>query len=323
MSEFWDLYRDGVTQSWLKEFQSCRVKQDHGFRKALQPVYWTSSFALDFGDLFHRCLDEVYTYFSLTQEMPHWKGILADLKEEAESKQTELTTEKQRYTLDINYGFAEILLREYLKIWKADFENKKWVSLEEIFDVPFPSQLYPDRTIRVRGKRDGKYRTNNGELWLFETKTKGRIEDETILQKLSFERQVMLYSWAETQQSGELYRGVLYNLVRRPMLRHGAKESTTEFLARVRADVESRHDHYFMRCEAPFNPITMMTWRKKFKALMWDVEHWWLFPESTYENSESCGYGDNVCPYLPLCSTGDMTKYRPARGLFGELSVIK
>lgn len=321
---YWDLYRDGVTQSSLGTFLSCPERMRLSYKEGLTPARWVgSTFALDFGDLFHRGLDEIYTFWREEGSVPSFRSILNDLRDTDEAKVNVMMTEAQLYNMEINYGFAEILLREYLKHWKLDFGDVAWEGLEEKFDIPYASQIYPGRNIRIRGKMDGRYRIGaHNDLWLFETKTKSRIEDSIIADKLSYDLQVMVYMWALSELVGEQVKGVKYNLIRRPGLRHGVRETTQGFLDRVRADVEGRPEHYFLRYEAALDPHEIDRWKKDMQSIMLQIERWFR-GDFNYKNPGACGGGFVTCPYIDICGKQDYTAFTKNKILFTELTVMQ
>jgi hypothetical protein len=196
----------------------------------------------------------------------------------------------------------------------------KWEGLEEKFDVEVPSQLFPGKKIRLRGKRDGRYREADNGLWLFETKTKSRIDDIVIAKKLSFDTQVMVYAYTIFLEHGEWIRGVKYNLIRRPGLRHKIGESNAQFLQRIQDDVECRPDHYFMRYEATLSKEEFGQYTHEFAHMIQDIELWYA-NDINYRNPNSCGFGNYVCPYMNICSTGNRTGFVKSLALYPELSV--
>lgn len=325
----WNPYRDGVTQGLLQKFLTCPEKLRLSCVDGIQPIARgvMGNPALAFGNLFHETLDTIYTSH---RESPLYlssiRGVIRDCLRESEQRDRQIlntamnSTPEDLNTLEENYGFAEIMLTAYFEHWKEDFETFEWVGLEETFSVPYtsPSQTVP---IQIRGKFDGIFRVG-GKLWLFETKTKGRIEEDSICDRLPYDLQVCLYLWAMEKIYGESPQGVVYNLVRRPQLRRSVKESLPEFLERVSVDVTARPAFYFIRYNVSFLEDERTKWKTEFDGIVDQLMSWW-WGKFHYRDSTACSSRFGNCEFLPVCGRNDRTNYERRSEVFPELNQLE
>jgi hypothetical protein len=322
----WDLYRDGVTQGFLEAFKACPEKARLLAVEGLAPL--RTGGALSFGSLFHEALDVLYTYAMQEGEFPDVDVVLHSLEERDRVKINEADGEDTGVLLqemELNYGMAEPLLKAYLERWSKDLSLYNWQALEQKFGEEGDGCRWLDSTanggkgewIRVRGKMDGVFKMN-GNLWLFETKTKARIEDPALMDRLGYDLQVNLYLWAVRRLYGERPRGAVYNLVRRPQLQQGKHETVHQFCERIRADIASRSDFYFTRLNAAITPQDQLFWEGEFDDLMRQVVKWYN-GEFHYRNSHSCS-SPWACQYLPICGRGDRSRFRRKDDVYPELT---
>jgi hypothetical protein len=228
----WDLYRDGVTCSFMTKFltckEQCRLHYAEGWRSI------KSSKPIEFGNCIHWCLAEIFSNGFDGAQIPkvikkydkYWNTKVPN------PTQFQLDQQNEVYKLSLP------VLLGYFKKWPAE-DKKDWEMVEEVFDVEMLG-------IRLRGRIDGAIKKGKG-LYLFETKTKSRIDEETIVRMLPVDLQVMTYMTAIRKITGRTPKGVIYNLIRRPGLYQRKTESENEYYKRVHADVMSRIGHYYMQ----------------------------------------------------------------------------
>ena len=298
---------DGVTQGFLEKFmccpQKCRMSMVDGWTKD------KTSDALIFGDLVHGVFDKLYTEFR-----DHPKGFDPVLQVAlflGESDRNWRNSHNRATAIQVQQWeecmlSAEVLLPLYCQHWRKDFSDVEWVSLEEKFDVPFPIKTYEGpRSIRIRGKLDGNMRIRK-KLWLFETKTKSQVDDNTIIDCLPIDLQVNTYSWADREMYGELPHGVKYNVLRRPLLRMGKKETYPEFRKRMHNDIVSRPDWYFNRYELQLDVDEHDATVRNTHNILLDVYDWARWGRGhQYYNPSYCSGKYGTCEYLGICSRND------------------
>lgn len=314
-SQFWDLYRDGLTQGLLGRFLGCPERHRLAMVEGLSKI--RTGGALAFGSLFHEVLDVVARSHETAPTPGKILEIVSSIEKRDRDKLVKMAANAQQLQeLEENFGLAEVVLQEYFVRWRQDFETKRWVCVEEHFSVPY--QGTRRLRIPVRGKWDGLYRTGaSNALWLFETKTKARIEEDNIADMLGFDLQVCLYLWAAEQVYGERPVGVLYNIVRRPQLKQNQKETRPQFLQRVGADIRQRPEFYFQRMEAVITDEDMRKWQGEFHSMVRQLESHFE-GQFHFRNPMSCT-GKGTCEFLPVCSRGDRFGLEKREHTFPEL----
>jgi hypothetical protein len=288
---------------------TCRQKAAYGLLEQLTTN--GGSTPLLFGNLVHRVLELTYADKNPGYAMEHLETAANELApvDNAEYEDYEICL-----------GWAEALIPSYFLFWgKKDFESMRWEHLEGEFGVPYDMGL-GRMTIPLRGKIDGAYRIGtNNSLWLFETKTKGQIKEDFLLEQLSFDFQINYYCNVLTKISGVRPKGVNYNILRRPNLRRSSSETLKNFVERCQADIIKRPEFYFQRYEVAVTEKDMDKWNREFKVIMQLFEQWVSNPEYyTYKNPNACSiYG--VCPYMRICANGDRSGYVGKESHFPEL----
>lgn len=313
--KFYNIERDGITQSLLSIFMSCR-------RAALWYLQgWvlkSPSFPLTFGSITHGILERVYTDIRLgklrsspsrEQTLKYIDRVEKIWKEEnprADAKATELK--------ELSLLVAEATMPLYFDYWSKDLKGIVWEKIEGNFKTPF---ALPDgRKTFLRGAMDGVYR--NPKRWLLETKTKSRIDERDLVDFLPFELQVNFYLMNLIMQGGDLPRGVLYNIIRRTQLKQGKKETIPQYGKRIAEDIKSRPEDYFIRMEISIGRDEMEEFRKEVTGLLTDFYDWWEGKIPHYRNSGHCQTKYGRCEYL-AAETGRMSIYTKRERVFREL----
>lgn len=259
----WDLYRDGISYSLLCKFRNCRERFRISTVEGLKPSERRD--AMEFGTIFHKALE-------FTAQGKTTSQVITQLLKFYKNSSVDPMLVKQ----------SCILVPHYNKYYAT--EKHKYVAQEEVFDVPYKS-VTTGRMIRIRGRRDEMF-IRNGALWLQENKTKTRIDEDKILKTLPFDLQTMLYVWSMTHDyKGKKIGGVLYNVIRRPGQKQGAKETDNEYLQRINDEVAQDIEnslskdcmsHYFKRYETELSPSDITNfYNRMLVPLLENVVIWW------------------------------------------------
>lgn len=324
-TNFYDMEKDGVTQSLIAMWLSCREKA------RLYLEGWDSKYhkeTLIDGSIGHTVFELAYTDIK--------EGKLKDVPlmqetrkyvDEAETKWYEenlKASAEARVMVERACAVMEVMLPLYFDYWKDDFKKKEWLSLEEKTLMKFPiTDKYGKKTvIPVKGKKDGTFMSAKG-VWLFETKFKSQIDESGLFDTLGFETQVMMYllqTWGNTNNPPP--RGCLYNVVRRASLRQKVKESIPAFAARVKKDIEKRPDFYFLRLQNPITKTDLLKFKDEFEGLLKDLWNWWNSNTPHYKNTYSCIGKYGRCLFLPVCSKQDYSSLTKRKTVFKELEEV-
>lgn len=326
----WDLNKHGLTQGSIELFESCPEK----FRLAVQyqlaskRYEWSSplSFGSAFHDMIEKTLTEVSAYETKYRTVEVLVDVLDDVYPAYRAKTVEDTVKNTAISTDnavakamSDIDQAYVILKQYFHSWGGDFSDKEWVSLEKEFKIMY-SIPGSAKKIPLRGKIDGIFR-KEGRLWLFETKTKSKIDDQIIFDSLSYQLQVQMYMFAIEQIYGEPPAGVLYNMVLRPQLRQKVKESNEEFLERIAEDAAERPEHYLMRYEAEVTIQEMSRWRQELMYHVSNINDW-NDEKFHYRRSSTCGnvWGGG-CEFQPICANGNWNTVARKHRIFQELTM--
>ena len=159
----------GVTQSLLQAFMSCRKRATHALEQ-WKPVALRDS--LYWGSMIHWMCAEHY------QD----RGASAAGYLVSEGRKVTELDQKEQNTLFL----ANTLMDSYREYWAEADKAMEWIAVETEFDV----ELFG---VRVRGKRDGLFRNKQGVLWLLETKTLSQLNEEQTMDRLMFDFQSLFY----------------------------------------------------------------------------------------------------------------------------------
>ena len=100
-------------------------------------------------------------------------------------------------------------------------------------------------------------------MGVFETKTKGQINQTAIRDQLKADLQTLIYVTTAMIEFGEMPKKVMYNVVRRPQLKRKQNEGLNDFLKRIKADVIKRPKFYFMRWNVDLLKSDIINFRKE------------------------------------------------------------
>ena len=207
----------GVTFSLLGKFLACRARFKVQAVDGLKP-HQTFSHKAEYGQMWHTC-EEHYAAGN------GWQAALATFTA-ALTKQYPLEgAQVSKWSAVCRQAFPV-----YLNYWQGEEKRNKVAHLyqEKVFDLPY--RLPSGRVVRLRGKMDGVdlLEKDPPGTYLFETKTKGNVDEGLLQRQLLFDLQTMLYlvvldTWQELPHK---LRGVRYNCIRRPL--SGGKGTITQ-----------------------------------------------------------------------------------------------
>lgn len=214
----------GITFSALSRFLTCRERFRVTMIEGVKPEE-KFNHRLEYGQMWHACEEALAAKKDYMPELVEYvKGLTF------------------KYPMDreqIGHWY-QVCMRQfplYVEYWKkhADVKNRVPLLQEQVFDVPY---LLPSgRIVRLRGKWDSVDLLKNlGGIFLKENKSKGDIDEMGLKRQLTFDLQTMLYlvalekyNWVGTQYGPPqgktaklptilpLIKGVVYNVVRRPL----------------------------------------------------------------------------------------------------------
>lgn len=320
----YDLATHGVTQGLLNTWLSCPYKALMKLHRITGDMGNTE--ALEFGNIVHKNLEQTYAWWNTvlnsgTASMDVPPSMMASKFFRAEeSASIKTILENVRLASDIErveiaFGQADALLESYYRLYESDFFGYDWKSLEQEFCV---NVEIGGITVPLRGKLDGVFE-KEGELWLFETKTKSKIDDPNLATKLFWDLQTNLYLKIIHELYGKIPKGFVYNLMKRPLLRKTQRESVKEFIVRTGYDIQAKPNEYFRRIEVEYTyPELKMQWNNVTDILHAFVD-WFYKDAPTYRNPNNCVQGWGACEYLRYCGEGDTNNFGQRERMYPEL----
>jgi PD-(D/E)XK nuclease superfamily len=294
----YSLQNVGITQSLLSTWKTCR-------RKFLFSI-----------NRWERIENDRFAYHS----MMHY--LLEVLYKMGNGKILPIIDEINKYNLPGKLSeigplkaTAQVMMDNYINHYKKDFVEKRFELVEGKFSIKFGDYI-------LLGKKDGRFRDKQGGRWHIEHKNYSRIDENFLMQHLSFDLQNMFYALADLIEFKKPLKGVLYNIIRKPETRK--ERSTQELYQHLTKEVSKNPDHYYIRYEIPYSLGDIEEFKAALKYQLDElcgvlVED---FPKETltrfYKNESACD-GKYQCPFLGACSTGSMCGYRQRKLLFPEL----
>jgi hypothetical protein len=289
---------DGVTQSLLSRFLSCRERFRLLVVEGLRPAP-TFNHRLEYGNMWHVC-EQAIAEFPNSAKMnpPAWE---AKLKFYATGLCQQYPTQQEQ--IDHWYNVCRVQFPLYVEYWSRhpDVKDRMPLLQEQVFDVPY--RLPSGRTVRLRGKWDSVDLVGKGKnagIWLQENKTKADINEAQMKRQLSFDMQTMLYmvaldySCKERAKGGDyLFAnqlcGVRYNVIRRPLsggrgsiVRHKPTKSNPQgetkvhYYSRLSDIIKGDLPYFFMRWQVTVTPADVAKFRREFlDPILEQLCDWW------------------------------------------------
>lgn len=309
----WKL-EDGITFSGLSKWMDCREQFSLQWIDGLTPK--KISIPLEFGSVIHYGLEHQFCGKRPSEVI---RMITSQYREH---RSKTITNSGEKDTLDLILGLAEVIYPEYCEFWHFDDRNINWIEREAKFKLKYEFPTHEgQREIILRGMRDGIY--SYGTVYgVFETKTKSKIIEKDIIDNLHADMQTMMYCFCTYLSTGRYPNEVKYNVIRRPDTYRRKNESLDKYLARVRDDIRSRPEFYFLRYTASISSADIHHFvNKTLNPVLALFVQWY---DSVKKNP--VGEGRFQSPYHFLNSTALVGKYGRAEmwdAIFGNLQPYK
>lgn len=304
LSEY-DLYRDGVTQSMLKNMNCPKrlLLWLNGF-KAYDKDYKTT-----WGSLIHDLKDKMYTFYKNKKALPN-KRLFTTW---AVNYSHEFMQQSEYLQKDVDT--AIIIMNNYITHFAVELKSWKISRAEREFKIFLKAQ--PD--IPIRGKIDLEFYNKKNEFYMLETKTIGNIQEGKIALKLGINPQNTIYSIASSSE-GNPYKKIVYDIIRNSTMKQGKKETYDSFLERFNNDILQRPEHYFKRFEINLAYGKELEIAENDLCDQLSVLKEILKTGRFYKNTFACE-DPYICDYLTACANNTLIGYKK-EPLFQELRSI-
>lgn len=180
-----------------------------------------------------------------------------------------------------------------------------WVNYPK--DLSSFSDIQPELELKIklpgmRGvvvvlKIDGLVKTNE-KLWIRELKTTG-LSFSQFEKRCETSPQCSLYTYA-VRKAGHDVQGVIYDFIKKPMLRRHVSESKEDFGRRISLDYNKRPEFYYKRHYSYRSLESLDIFEDDLRNLTREIRtrcrkcDW-------YRNPDSCWNFNSACQYLPIC----------------------
>jgi CRISPR/Cas system-associated exonuclease Cas4 (RecB family) len=274
---------------------------------------WKVSDYLVFGSTVHYVLEQIgLAKITNGKRVPGAAKLVAEYEKEQlandQSEMYRMSPESRELVL----LKAEVVLEEYLDHYRAEDAAREWVAFEEQFDLDYGG-------VRIRGKIDAVYEENGCRI-LMDTKTAGRVNEDHIQDALPMDLQIAGFYPLAAKLMGWKVSHILYNVIRSPQIDPKKNESLSDYGARLRGDIQSRPDFYFMRFKLELSVDDQRKLHNEINEVIHEFTRWQEGKGiNTWRNTKVCKNHGMSCPFMKLCSSGDMAGIRQRTKLFEEL----
>ena len=296
----------GVTQSLLGRFLFCRERFRLLVVEGLKPAD-TFSHRLEYGNMWHVC-EEALAQQGSSQPSLLWQRNLTTYCERLCRRY--ITQQDQ---IDKWYNVCKVQFPLYVDYWAKhqDVVDRTPLLQEQVFHVPY--KLPSGRTVYLRGKWDAVDLIGKGKaagIYLFETKTKGDINEQQLKRQLTYDLQTMLYLIALHDQADfevpslgpTTISGVRYNVIRRPLsggrgsiVQHKPSRSNPfgekkeDYYSRLGGLIAEAPQDYFMRWKVEIHSGDIAKFKREcLDPILEQLCTWW-----DWVNDQSTEYHTN------------------------------
>jgi len=271
-----------LSYSSAADLRSCSKKYYYKNILGLQPKVTTS--ALTVGSTIHECFEMYFTKRTAQEIIQH---IDAAYKKGL-SRATEI--EEDRFLIDkytclgmwTNYPFSEM-----------EFE-------EVIPEKDFKVRLGRLRGVYLTGRVDGLVR-RQGKWWIREVKTTS-LDKRAFQSKASVSYQAAGYMYGVLKESNTQACGVVYDTIKRPLLRRGAHETAQSFGERILADYAraDKKEMYYDRYYSYRTEKEISEFEKDMVILARDLRRR-IARSNWFRNTDNCFTFNSECPFRKIC----------------------
>lgn len=287
----WNLFRDGVTPTFIESFITCREQTRLAYVLGWQGK--SNPMSIEFGNCIHWILEEAY---AAPEELPDKENCdylvqsYTEFWKENNPSPSEQAIEQQ----NLVYGFAAATLPAYFRRWSGDFTGtygempnvtphpRKWLALEGELDVPY---VYPDGlVVRLRGKRDAVFLDKEVKRRVLDTKCLSVVNDSEMMDTFPIDFQQNYYLWCDLQEHGNVAGGAIKNIYRRPGQRRKVNENLHDYFARIAAEAGDPKQWdtkgkdtvgWFVRYNLSVVESEIREWKRtRLDPIMQDIRDW-------------------------------------------------
>ena len=260
--------------------RSCQKKYHWTYIAGLKPIRKTTSLSL--GTVLHSAFDMYYKGFQATEV---YKYII-DTMDEQLSKVSPEETE--------DVTIAKYILIGMWNNYPFNLDGFKKIEAEKEFRVNVPGIS----DVVFVGKVDGLVTDHQNKLWVRELKSTSQTFEQFEV-RARRAQQASGYIWA-MRKLGYPVEGIIYDYVKKPLLRKGKAEDMHQYGYRILTDYSTRRDMYYKRHYVYRTQEELDMFEDDLRSCATDIlarsqDGCW------HRNSDQCWNYNTECPYLKIC----------------------
>jgi len=263
-------YNNGST------FRGCKKKYYWRYIERLEPIVRLPS--LITGAILHEGFDLFFKGTSDIKVLEHITGKFNEaISQQEASDQEDLIIAKYIATgMWLHYPYKS--------------EKFEMIASEEEFTIPMDN-------FEFVGRVDGRAFVNS-HWWVRELKTTG-LSQRQFEGRCETSAQGTGYVYG-MQKLGFDVKGLLYDYIKKPLLRKGITESVDDFGRRIVNDYKMRQKLYYNRYYSYRSPIDLKNFEDDITALADDIIET-TATKKFYRNTDQCWNFGSCCPYASIC----------------------
>lgn len=269
-----------VSHNSMSIAKACWRKYYWNYKEGLRPIRQSS--ALTLGSTIHAAFDMFYKGFPANEVSQFIATSFDDQIADASQNDVEDLV-ISRYTALGMFGYFPT----------KDLNDFDKIESEREFIVPVSNG------VKLVGKVDGLLTKDDGK-WVRELKTTG-LHFPQFEKKSRISTQASAYVWAMREQ-GEDVHGIIYDYIKKPLLRKGVNEDMNEFGKRIMKDYRERPGMYYRRHYVYRSPENLKLFHEDMLSLVKDVKSKKI-KEDFYRSTDQCYNFNSECPYYKICHT--------------------
>ena len=172
------------------------------------------------------------------------------------------------------------------------------VESEKEFSVPLVRGNRYDERVDYEGRVDGIVK-KHGKWWLRELKTTGQTQ-RIFEQRIASSSQGTGYVWA-MRKLGFPVVGIMYDYVKRPLLRKRVMEDQFSFGNRILADYSVKPEMYFKQMYSYRSDQEIKLWEEDTVNIIKELRKKKKNTATFYRNTDSCYNYNWECDYKKIC----------------------
>lgn len=269
-----------VSNNSTSIMRSCQKKYEWTYIYGLKPV--KRSTALSLGSVIHEVFDLYYKGSTKDECLQHIVDVM-------DGQIANCAPEEAEDLMIVKY----ILRGMWLSYpFRVDVFSKIFSEIE--FKVKVPGT----RGILFVGKVDGIVVDPVGKMWVRELKTTSTTFSQFEVRSRRAS-QGTGYIWA-MRKLGYPVEGIVYDYVKKPLLRKGVNEDVTAYGNRIISDYTNRPDIYYKRHYSYRTAEDLELFEEDLRRCAYDIRR--AAKRSTFHrNPEQCYNYNTECPYLKIC----------------------